>query len=53
MSAKTERVSAKIKKLRSEGKPPKQAVAIAHQLEREKRLGPRGGLLPKPKGKKR
>ena len=37
------RVAAKIRHLRKEGVPSKQAVAMALSMEREKRLGPRGG----------
>tara|TARA_A100001391_G_scaffold204198_1_gene198991 strand:- start:1000 stop:1143 length:144 start_codon:yes stop_codon:yes gene_type:complete len=36
-------VSKKIKKLKKEGKPRKQAIAIALSMKREKKLGPRGG----------
>lgn len=36
-------VSAKIRKLRREGKPQKQAVATALNMQRRGRLGPRGG----------
>lgn len=43
-SARSARVGAKVKKLIAEGKPPKQAQAIAESLERSGRLGPRGGL---------
>jgi len=46
------RVSAKIAKLVREGRPVKQAAAIAYRYQRAGRLGPRGGLLPK-KGKRR
>jgi hypothetical protein len=41
------RVQLKISKLLSEGKPMKQAVAIALKMEEEKRLGPRGGYKKK------
>ena len=37
------RVSTKIGTLRREGKPQDQAVAIALNMDRENRLGPRGG----------
>lgn len=37
------RVSAKIRKLMHEGKPQKQAVAMALSMERAGRLGPKGG----------
>ena len=47
MSAKNKRVSAKISSLRKEGTPEKQAIAIALQYEKDKRLGPRGGVKPK------
>ena len=46
------RVGDKIRKLRGEGKPEKQSVAIALNLEREGRIGPRGGLKRKRKRKK-
>jgi|TARA_R100000149_G_C5850759_1_gene119538 hypothetical protein len=36
-------VDRKIKKLKKEGKPNKQAVAIALSMKRDKKLGPRGG----------
>ena len=42
-------VSYKIKKLIKEGYSQKQAVAIALKLNEQGRLGPRGGLLKKPK----
>ncbi len=41
--AKRGRVSAKIRKLRAEGVPQKQAVAMALNMARARRLGPRGG----------
>jgi hypothetical protein len=37
------RVSAKISHLRGEGEPQKKAVAMALNMERAGRLGPRGG----------
>lgn len=40
-------VSAKIKKLVSEGKPTKQAQAIALNMGREGKLGPKGGYKKK------
>ena len=42
-------VSSKIRKLIQEGKPHKQAVAIALKMNAEGRLGPRGGYLKNPK----
>lgn len=48
----TKRVRRKIEQLIEEGKPPRQAVAIAHAMEEEGRLGPRGGYRRK-KGRKR
>jgi hypothetical protein len=47
---KNKAVSNKIRKLRKEGYPQKQAVAIALSLADEGKLGPRGGLI---KSKKR
>jgi hypothetical protein len=47
MKAKNKRVSAKIGNLMAEGRPQDQAVAIALNYEKEKRLGPRGGVKPK------
>ncbi|MDD5541906.1 MAG: hypothetical protein PHX83_01905 [Acidobacteriia bacterium] len=44
-----DRVSKKIKKLRHEGVPEKQAVAEAMNMGREGRLGPRGGYHRKKK----
>lgn len=43
------RVSAKIAHLRDEGKSAKQAAGAAFGMEREGRLGPRGGYHPKKK----
>jgi len=37
------RISAKIRKLRHEGKPQAQAVAMAHEMSRAGRLTKRGG----------
>ena len=45
--AKKTRVSKKVGKLRREGKPAAQAVAIAIDLGRKGRIGPRGGLKKK------
>ena len=39
--------SYKIEKLMKEGYPQKQAVAIALQMKKEGKLGPRGGYLKK------
>jgi|TARA_R100000234_G_scaffold33983_1_gene20052 hypothetical protein len=36
-------VNRKVKKLKKEGKPRKQAVAIALTMKRKGKLGPRGG----------
>ena len=47
---KNKAVSNKIRKLRKEGYPQKQAVAIALSLADKGKLGPRGGLI---KSKKR
>lgn len=41
--------SYKIEKLIKEGYPQKQAVAIALQMKKEGRLGPRGGYIRKKK----
>jgi uncharacterized protein YoaH (UPF0181 family) len=41
--AKDKAVSKKIKKLMDEGKSQQQAVAIALSMEREGKLGPKGG----------
>ncbi len=46
------RVSAKIAILRREGKPLKQASAIAFKMERSHRLGPRGGYARNPRHKR-
>ena len=52
-------VSAKIKKMVSEGYKPKVAAAAAHSMERKGTLGPRGGYERKtdrprgPKGRQR
>lgn len=47
MGARNKRVGAKIRKLREEGYPHKQAVAIALSMERQGRIGPRGGYVRK------
>jgi len=44
-SAKRSRVSSKISKLRHEGKPPDQSVAMALSMERAGRLTPGGGYI--------
>lgn len=49
-AAKTKRVSGRIKKLKSEGVPQKQAVAESLNEERAGKLGKRGGYK---RGKKR
>ena len=36
-------INKKVKKLMDEGKPQKQAIAIALSMEREGKLGPKGG----------
>ena len=36
-------ISSKISKLRKEGKKPKQAVAIAMNMKKKGKLGPKGG----------
>ena len=52
-SKKPSRVGRKIRKLKREGKPQKQAVAIALDLERRGRIGPKGGLVRRRKRTKR
>lgn len=45
------RVSRKIAKLKREGKTTKEAAGAAYGMEREKRLGPKGGYKRGKKGK--
>ena len=50
---KNKAVSNKIRKLRKEGYPQRQAVAIALSLVNKGKLGPRGGLIKTKKNKKK
>ncbi|HEX7128340.1 MAG TPA: hypothetical protein VF406_21515 [Thermodesulfobacteriota bacterium] len=47
---KAKRISNKVKRLVHEGKPQKQAVAIAYSMARAGKLGPRGGYRRGAKG---
>jgi hypothetical protein len=50
-TSKSKRISAKIRHLIKEGKSRDQAIAIAYNMEREGRLGPRGGYKRKKRKK--
>ena len=49
--ARKKAIRAKFNKLRSEGKDIQQASAMAHSMDKEKRLGPKGGYKKKKKKK--